>query len=330
MPTFGYLLPTRGIAVSSSDSTELTARLQADVVQLAMRAESLGYDSVWVGDRILDKSRPEPLLSLAAAAQATDAIELGTSVYVPNLRHPVHVAHQTATLDQLSGGRFVLGAGAGGLNIQPEYEAMDVPYERRGKRLNEVLDLVTDYWSGEEVSYDGEFYDVDGGSIGFQPSRRPPIYVATAAFDAGKGFPRTIENRMAEHGDGWLPIMTSADDYEAGIELYRTVVEEAGRDPDGVMGALYHDIVIADSEDEAIDRSREFYRQYYSGSLDDLSEEKMRKHIEHHGAFGTPEDVRRHVEKYIDAGVERFITRFPVANQREQLHELGALLDEGL
>lgn len=69
----------------------------------------MGYRSVWVGDSVLAKPRLEPLSTLAAVATATSAVELGTAVYLPVLRHPIHVAHATATVDQLSGGRLSLG-----------------------------------------------------------------------------------------------------------------------------------------------------------------------------------------------------------------------------
>ncbi len=85
--TFGYLLPTRGIVFSSTSTMELTARASADIVALAQRAESLGYDSAWVGDSVLAKPRFEPLVTLGAVAAATDSIGIGTAVYLPVLRH---------------------------------------------------------------------------------------------------------------------------------------------------------------------------------------------------------------------------------------------------
>lgn len=109
MVSFGCLLPTRGVVSRSEDRTELAARASTDIVELARIAESMGYRSVWVGDSVLAKPRLEPLSTLAAVATATSAVELGTAVYLPVLRHPIHVAHATATVDQLSGGRLSLG-----------------------------------------------------------------------------------------------------------------------------------------------------------------------------------------------------------------------------
>jgi hypothetical protein len=103
MPSHGILLPTRASVQSSSDRPTLTARTAGDVVGLAQRIEALGFESVWVGDSVLAKPRHEPLTTLSAVAAATEAVELGTSVYLPPLRDPVHIAHQAATLDQLSG-----------------------------------------------------------------------------------------------------------------------------------------------------------------------------------------------------------------------------------
>ena len=321
MPRHGYLLPTRGVVLASEGPADLAARVRADVVELAARAVALGYDDVWVGDSVLAKPRLEPLATLAAVATRTDSVGLGTAVYLPALRHPVHVAHQTATVDLLSGGRLSLGVGVG---VRPteraEQEALGVPFERRGARLDETLEAVERLWTGEPVDLEGEFVSLEGASIGFGPASPPPVYVASAAFDPADGFPRRLRERLATRAGGWLPIATSPSSYAAGLEAAREAVAAAGRDPDALDHAYYQDVVIADTEAEALDRAREFLLRYYpedeltylpEGAFDD--EQLLRR-----GAFGPPSVVRAHLERYVDAGVERFVTRFPALDQRTQ------------
>ena len=315
MPDYGYLLPTRGIVLSSDDGETLAAKARSDIVGLAERAEATGFGSVWAGDSVLAKPRLEPLSTLAAVATATRGVDLGTAVYLPPLRDPVHVAHLTATLDQLSGGRFAFGVGVGiGADVEAEYDNLGVPFEERGPRLSELLDVVTALWTGKRVDHDGRFYRLEDASIGFGPVGKPPVYVPTAAFDPTEGFPGPIRDRLVEHGDGWLPINVSPEAYATSLSAIRGFLEEAGRDPAAFDPALYVDVVIDEDEAAAIDRAREFYDRYYP-AWGRLSDEEVRGH----GAFGPPALVAERLEAYAEAGVETMLVRFTTPRQREQL-----------
>jgi alkanesulfonate monooxygenase SsuD/methylene tetrahydromethanopterin reductase-like flavin-dependent oxidoreductase (luciferase family) len=323
MVSYGYLAPTRGVVLGSDGPASLAARTAADIVQVSKRAETLGFETIWVGDSVLAKPRLEPLTTLSAVAGATDAVGLGTAIYLPTLRDAVNVAHQTATLDQLSGGRLELGVGVGvGPDVEAEYENLDIPYRRRGALLDETLDVLAGLWTGESFDYDGEFYQLDGASIDFRPCRKPPIHVASLGFDPTEGFPRSIRERMITHGDGWLPGGYTPETYAAGLEGLRSFLAEAGRDPDRIDAGCYVDIVLADSEDEAIEQAREFLLAYYP-TWDDLSDEDIRAR----GAFGPPEVVAETLDTYREAGVERFVVRFTAANQREQLGRFAQFLE---
>lgn len=322
MARHGYLLPTRGIVATTDDPVDLVAKTKADVIELSKRAEATGFDAVWIGDSVLSKPRFEPLTTLAAVAMVTDRVTLGTAVYLPTLRHPVNVAHMTATLDQLSGGRFEFGVGvtSGSQANQKEHLQLDIPFEKRGRVLDEALAVLDGLWSGEAFDFDGEFFDLDGASIGFAPLQSPPIYVASSNFDPPDGFPELILNRLITHGDGWMPISFSEKMYETGLETVRDAMEDGGRDPDELDPAYYQDVVIADFEDEAVAKAREFLSGYYPWELSD-------EEITAGGAFGTPEQVADHIGSYEDAGVETFVTRFPVADQRTQISEYADVVD---
>lgn len=331
MAQFGFLLPTRGVVQMSDERTELTARAQTEVVGLATRAELQGFDAVWVGDSVLAKPRFEPFTVLAAVASATKSVMLGTAVYLPNLRHPVNVAHQTATLNQLSGGRLSFGVGVGGgAAVRREHEQMNVPFSRRGTMLDEVLDVVTALWTGDSVDYDGEFYQLEDASIGFQTVFDPPIYVASKAFDPSQGFPRPIRDRIATYADGWLPsapfstaVSYSPKMYADGLEKVREFVADAGRNPDAIDPAYYQDIVVADTEAEALQQARQFLGAYYTDT-DKLTDKQIRQR----GVFGPPERVREHFRRYADAGVHSFVIRFTGANQHEQLRRFATVRND--
>lgn len=315
MATYGYLLPTRGIVQSGEDAQSIAAGAEADVVGLARRAEALGFEGVWVGDSVLAKPRLEPLTTLAAVASATDAVDLGTAVYLPHLRHAVHVAHLTATVDQLGGGRLALGVGVGiGPDVAAEHTNLDVAYGRRGRRLDELLDVVRALWTGEPVDHNGDAFELDDASIGFEPVREPPLYVASAAFDPGEEVPNPIAARIVEHGDGWLPIASSPEAYAAGLAEIRQRLDAAGRDPGAIDPAYYVDVVIDENEDVALETARRFYDAYYP-AWDTLSDEDIRAR----GAFGPAAEVAQTLADYADAGVETFVVRFTARQQRAQL-----------
>src|ERR1700674_5462308 len=187
-PQFGYLLPTRERVMEGRPET-------GSLLDLAARAESLGFDSVWVGDSLLARPRHDPLTLLAAVAARTRKAMLGTAVFLPALRNPVVLAHQLATLDQISEGRLILGVGiASDLpNIRAEFAAAGVPFEKRVGRMLEGLRLMRALWSGKPVDWDGR-WPVQRGELGVIPHRPggPPIWIgglAPAAIErAGRHF----------------------------------------------------------------------------------------------------------------------------------------------
>lgn len=319
MPRYGYLLPTRGVVLSSDDETTLAAKVEADVVGLARRAEAMDFESVWVGDSVLAKPRLEPLSALAAVAGATDVVDLGTAVYLPTLRNAVHVAHATATVDQLCGGRLQLGIGVGiGSDVEREYANLGLDFGTRGARMDELLDVVTGLWDGDSVDYDGEFFQLENASIGFSPARKPPIYIPTAAFDPSDGFPASIRDRLVAHGDGWMPIGITPESYGESLDQIRSLLSQADRDPDAFDFAYYIDAVIDGDESAAIDEAREFYDRYYP-AWDRLSDEEIRAR----GAFGPAEDLAATLDAYDQAGVETMIVRFTAHDQRTQLRRFA-------
>jgi alkanesulfonate monooxygenase SsuD/methylene tetrahydromethanopterin reductase-like flavin-dependent oxidoreductase (luciferase family) len=143
----GIMLPSR--------ETAMTGRHDAPgLVDFAKAAEVAGFDSVWVGDSLLARTRAEPLSILAAVAVVTDRVELGTAALIAPLRHPLLAAAQVATVDQLSGGRLILGLGSGSPlpESRREFDAVGMPFAARGARLDEMTRLWRQAGAGGVIS----------------------------------------------------------------------------------------------------------------------------------------------------------------------------------
>src|SRR3984957_17238644 len=142
-PKIGYLLPTREQIMEGKPEA-------APLLELATRAEAQGFDSVWVGDSVTARPRHDALGLLAGVAARVPRVQLGTAVLLPALRNPVLLAHQVATLDQISEGRVILGVGfaADVPNIRAEFAACGVPFEKRIGRMMEGLRLCRALWPG--------------------------------------------------------------------------------------------------------------------------------------------------------------------------------------
>ncbi len=210
----------------------------------AKAADDAGFDGLWVFDHVvLQKEQQsnypysadgrlgfpptldflEPLTQLAYLAAITKRARLGTSVLVLPMRQPVLHAKIMATIDHLSGGRFVLGAGVGWW--KQEFEVLSVPFERRGKRMDECLRLVRALWTEEFVNFRGEFYQAVDWTCNPKPVRPGgiPIWLG--------GESRNQLERVGKYADGWhataKPLPTLRDDFE----VAREAATRAGRDP---------------------------------------------------------------------------------------------------
>ncbi|MCC4317462.1 TIGR03619 family F420-dependent LLM class oxidoreductase [Streptomyces malaysiensis] len=221
-----------------------------DIARFAHRAEELGADSLWVGDRLLAPVDPivgyagtdvippefraslDPFTVLAAAATATERVQLGTNVINAPWYPPAVLARSLTTVDLLSAGRLLVGLGTGW--SPEEYEAVDIPMAERGRRLDECLDALDAWWTRNPVEYRGEHWTVPASHIDLKPASRPhpPVYLGA--------FAPAAMRRAARRADGWLPVaivpaapgdpdpIAALGGQLAGV---REAVEREGRDP---------------------------------------------------------------------------------------------------
>lgn len=171
--------------------------------RLAMRAEALGFADVWVSEHIIVPREKfprsplfyDPVLTLTYVAAVTERVRLGTSVLVLPMRHPLPLAKELATLQNLSNGRLILGAGVGWL--EEEFAALGVPFRERGRRMDEGLAMMRAVWTQDPVDLHGKYIAAEGERLTMlpQPVRPIPLWLCGTAEAA---IARTI--RLA---DGW-------------------------------------------------------------------------------------------------------------------------------
>ena len=189
----------------------------AQTLEVARRAEELGFDSVWVTDHLLvprtfdiiyRDNMLEPIALLSHLAAVTQRVRIGTSVIILPYRQPIIVAKMLATIDQLSSGRLIFGAAVGWM--EEEFAALGRPFPERGAMSDEHLRLIRGLWTSEVVSFDGEYTHFQDMQASPRPVQRPhpPIWVG--------GNSRRAQRRVAELGDGWHATGASAADIAAG------------------------------------------------------------------------------------------------------------------
>ncbi len=232
------------IGVKVPNSGPLPA--EVGIGAMAAEFESAGFDSLWVSDHIVlpteigsrypfaDDGRAtwatdtpyfDALIALALIAGATERATIGTAVLVLPLRAPVVFAKQAATIDVVSGGRLRLGVGAGWL--EEEFNALDIPFAGRGKRLDEWLSLIRDCWTGAPGPYESELYRLPAGVLCLPtPVHRVPFLVG--------GHSPVALRRAGRIGDGWLAQQSlpelDPDELARGVAVMRAAAAEAGRD----------------------------------------------------------------------------------------------------
>jgi probable F420-dependent oxidoreductase len=257
----------------------------AEYFASARLVEQLGYDSLYCGDHIFGNvPTPDCLILLAGLAGVTTTVRLGTAVLLLALREPVVTAKQIATIDQLSGGRFVLGVGVGG-EVAAEWEALGVPRASRAARTDEYLELLRALWSGEPVRHRGRLATVDGVVGSPLPTRPggPPIWIG------GRSEPAL--RRAASH-DGWCAYAQSPPQLYEAAELVR------GWAPEATISVVVFARVGATREAATTD-SVEIIQRYYH---QDWSQRLARV-----GAVGTSQDVAERVLQFFDAGADEVI-----------------------
>jgi probable F420-dependent oxidoreductase len=196
------------------------AAVAGAVEEAASLAEELGFDDVWVSDHLVvpkDQAYPspylyDPLIALTFAAATTSAVGLGTSVLVgPQYPSPLALANSLASLDNMSRGRLTVGIGIGW--SAAEYEALHAPFDHRGARLDEIIDLFRTAWRDDPATHDGRFYSFSDVRVLPKPAHDIPVWVGGRSDGAYR--------RATTRADGFHGVGVGAEDAKALVERLR-------------------------------------------------------------------------------------------------------------
>jgi len=275
------------------------------VATVARRAEELGFRDVWVTENTVDPNFSfDPFVVLTYAAAVTRSIRLAVAVVVLPVRHPIHVAHQVASLDWLSNGRALLGVGLG---RPPHYADFAVPMERRVARFTESLRVLRELWAGPAVTLEGEFYRLQGVTLGVRPVQRPvPVWLGGDHFNAIR--------RAARLGDGWISGGGGGTKAEFAhqVTILKESLAAAGRDPD--QFPISKRLFVAIDEDRS--RARAMLETWFGTVYRDAAK------AETHGIYGGVEEVREQIEAFAAAGATHLLLN-PVTRYEEQLERVA-------
>ncbi|MER6112893.1 LLM class flavin-dependent oxidoreductase [Streptomyces hirsutus] len=282
------------------------ARRTGELVEYVQHIRDLGYDSVFgIHHYLSSLSTPQPLPLLSRLIDHSGRMELGTGILILPLGHPVHWAEEIATIDQMSGGRFVLGIGAG--YREDEFASFGIERRTRVSRMNEALEVMQRLWTGEKVTHHGKHFDLDGVRCSVLPVQEPgpPVWV-------GANGPIGIK-RIANQGLPWLAPSNVRRNWAVGnLADYREQRRASGFGEEGAVFPIHRDLCVADSFDEAYaiagDAVRRSYGEYVQYGMDYFEsqwEGIKRKAL----FFGSPDDIAVKVQDFAEAGFNHFVFR---------------------
>ena len=287
-----------------------------DILELTRLAETSGFESVWLADHVIfpaafDSKYPysatgafpidmtqepllEPIATMGVLVGATQRVNIGTAVLVMPYRNPVLLARMLVTLDVLSGGRTMLGAGVGWL--AEEFAALDArPFAARGQVTDECIEIVKRICQGGEVSFVGEHYQLDTlvSNPGSVQRPHPPILIG--------GTSNAALRRVARLGDGWLSTSVGPDGVGERLQALRGLCEAQGRRFEDL--SLCHKFFINIGEAErGSDGSR------VPGT-------------------GAAAEIRADIQRFVDVGYDRFIVRYRGGDAEAQRRQLTQFMD---
>ena len=276
------------------------------ITRCAQVAEDAGFASIWVPEHVVffeeyeasypysESGRPpmttdsgmlEPLNLLSFIAAHTQRIRLGTGVFLLPQRNPVYTAKEATTVDVLSNGRLDLGIGVGWL--REEFQAVGVPFEKRGVRCDEYIEVIRRLWSGDEVEFSGDYYQLRPCVQSPRPVQRPhpPILVG--------GVSPPALRRAATLGDGWVAVNLGPDEAASQMKRITEIRRAAGLEMAGFRTSLM--AVNFPIEPEELPR-------YRDAGIEQLILAPMRRDRVIRGAEDLYELIRELARDFIDSG----------------------------
>jgi len=285
-----------------------------ETIRECERAEAAGFDSVWLGEHHNNPVLyPAPLLGLAAIAARTSRVSLGTGVLLLPLYHPMCVAEEGAMVDMISGGRLILGVGAG--YAPEEFAAFGLSVKQRGSRLEEGAALVRRLWTETDVTHHGRYFHVEGATVGPRPVQQPAPPIWFGAWTAP-----AIE-RAARLGDAWLAGPSAAlSELSSCVAAYRLRRAELGKEAGTIAAFRY--VFVAGTTEEALETAGDSFIHAYENMYfrwphpvikrpaGELTIERL---AENRIILGDPDTCIREISRFRrEIGLDHLVCRFSV------------------
>ena len=318
--SFGFTIPQRGVLFGVATWPQMIA-LARDADRIAL------FDSLWVGDSVMAKPRPDSISLLGALSAATTRVKLGVGCMASfPIRDPIVFALQWATLDLISSGRMVLavctGIVAGGVSAR-EGSPWGIKDTARGNRMAENLEICRRLWSEDRVSFHGKYHSFDDVSITPRPIQRPcPIWIAAnpQPHEAEKPL-----RRVVQIADGWMSANAFPGLFAANWEKLAVYLKEAGKDPISYPTIAYHNVNINPDRAAALQESKRFLDEYYGPVF-------APPMVEGWTAAGTPKQCAEDLRAIARGGAKAItlrITSWDQAGQFQRLvHEVLPLVNQ--
>lgn len=270
----------------------------ANAANFAKKCEAMELHSMWTIDRVAYDNL-EPLTFLAAAAGATQKIRIGTSVLLPGLRHPALLAKTIATLDFISNGRVTIGVGFG--SRESDFTAVEVPFEGRGSRAVECVQLMKRLWSEDNVTHKGRFYNVQNLTIGPRPIQKQiPIFTGGSAEIALK--------RAGTWANGFICGSSAIPEFSVTWEKIAGYARAAGRNPNEIEKAGLTFMAINDDQAKALETLNAYVMRYYGRLRGDMASTSL---------IGSPAAVADRIEAFFARGLDTLIIGLADPDQRQ-------------
>ena len=314
---WGISLPNRGALFGLASVDEL--------IETAVFAEQSGaFESVWFGDSLIHKPRLEAITMLAAVATHTKSVRLGTICMASfPLRHPVLLAIQWASLDQISKGRALLGVCIGGAH-EGELRAFGVKREERVGRMKEGIEVLRKIWSDDEFTHRGKFYTLENYNIVPKPVQKPPpIWIAVSPEREQVG-DKVVDQAMRRVGmlaDGYITMGVTAEELGKRLNVIEQSASEIGKDLSKFEVAIHGMVNIDDDKQAAYAQAKDYFNHYYGPGYPPESLIKIWL------AHGPPKDCARLIQEWIDMGITTPVLRFTT---RDQIGQVKRFIDEVL
>jgi len=314
---WGISLPNRGALFGLASVDEL--------IETAVFAEQSGvFESVWFGDSLIHKPRLEAITMLAAVATHTKSVRLGTICMASfPLRHPVLLAIQWASLDQISKGRTLLGVCIGGAH-EGELRAFGVKREERVGRMKEGIEVLRKIWGDEEFTHRGKFYTLENYNIVPKPVQKPPpIWIAVSPERVQVG-DKVVDQAMRRVGmlaDGYITMGVTAEELGKRLNVIEQTASEVGKDLSTFEVAIHGMVNIDDDKRAAYAQAKDYFNHYYGPAYPPESLIKVWL------AHGPPKDCARLIQEWIDMGITTPVLRFTA---KDQLSQAKRFIDEVL